>query len=530
MSVLFAFGSVLLCIVILKWLWKLLNGLWLNPKRLEKCLKQQGLVGNSYKFLIGDMKESSTLRAQALNKPIPFTHDYYQRIQPFTHQILNNSCAGAGKNIYTWLGPVPTILITQPELIKDAFNRMNNFQKPRLNPYTQILSTGLPNYEGQKWAKHRKLLNPAFQLDKLKLMIPAFETCVTDTLNKWEKLVSKTGSSEVDVWPHFTTLTGDGIARAAFGSSFEDGRRIFDLLKEQKDLVISLLKYSYIPGFKYLPTKGNKMMKETENEIKPLLTNLIHKRKKAMEAGEAPKDDLLGMLLESNANEARQVNENESGSRKRQSDITMSFHEMIDACKLFFLAGQETTSVALTWAMILLAKHQDYQTRAREEVLATFGTKTPDFDGVHNRLKIVTTIVHEVLRLYPPIPATSRRAHERETKLGDLVIPQGVGVSFSILHAHLNPEIWGDDAKEFKPERFSEGIAKATKGNNSYFPFGWGPRICIGQAFALIQVKMALSMILQRFSFELSPSYIHAPTSLLALQPQHGAHVILHRL
>ncbi|XP_056698578.1 cytochrome P450 72A552 isoform X2 [Spinacia oleracea] len=178
MSVLFAFGSVLLCIVILKWLWKLLNGLWLNPKRLEKCLKQQGLVGNSYKFLMGDMKESSTLRAQALNKPIPFTHDYYHRIQPFTHQILNNSCAG--KNIYTWLGPVPTILITQPELIKDAFNRMNNFQKQRLNPYTQILSAGLPNYEGQKWAKHRKLLNPAFQLHKLKA-----GTWEKTNLNKW---------------------------------------------------------------------------------------------------------------------------------------------------------------------------------------------------------------------------------------------------------------------------------------------------------------------------------------------------------
>lgn len=79
------------CIIILYWMWKLLKGLWLTPKKLEKCLKQQGLVGNSYKFLIGDMKESSKLRNEALQKPIPFTHDYYNRIQPFIHQILNNS-------------------------------------------------------------------------------------------------------------------------------------------------------------------------------------------------------------------------------------------------------------------------------------------------------------------------------------------------------------------------------------------------------------------------------------------------------
>nr|QDZ36306.1 CYP72A720 [Melia azedarach] len=511
--------SVALTVVfltVITWAWRVLNWVWLRPKKLEKYLRQQGLSGNSYRFLFGDLKENVIMLKEAKSRPINFDDNIAIRVMPFVFKLFKDY----GKNCFIWFGPTPRVNITNPDQIKEILTKISDFQKVNVNPLASLLALGVANYDGEKWAKHRKIINPAFHQEKLKLMLPAFYQCCSEMISKWENLASKEGFCELDVWPYLVNLTGDVISRTAFGSSYEEGREIFQLQTELMDLTIQVLRSVYIPGWRFLPTKRNKRMKEISKKIQALLIGIIKNRENAMKAGEAAEDDLLGLLLESNFREIE-----EHGNNKKEG---ISIKDVIEECKLFYIAGQETTSSLLGWTMTLLSKHQDWQARAREEVVQVFGNKKPDFDGL-NRLKTVQMILYEVLRLYPPVVGLSRKVHQ-ETKLGNLSLPAGVEINLPVLLIHRDQELWGDDATEFKPERFSEGISKATKNQVSFFPFAWGPRICIGQNFSLIEAKMALALILGNFSFKFSPSYVHAPKTIFTLQPEYGTHLILKKL
>jgi PHYB activation tagged suppressor 1 len=138
-------------------------------------------------------------------------------------------------------------------------------------------------------------------------------------------------------------------------------------------------------------------------------------------------------------------------------------------------------------------------------------------------------ILNESLRLYPPTIATIRRA-KVDVELGGYRIPRGTEILIPILAVHHDHALWGNDANEFNPARFSEGGARASKHPMAFIPFGLGVRTCIGQNLAMLQAKLALAIILQRFSFRLSPSYQHAPTVLMLLYPQYGAPILFRSL
>ena len=139
-------------------------------------------------------------------------------------------------------------------------------------------------------------------------------------------------------------------------------------------------------------------------------------------------------------------------------------------------------------------------------------------------------IINETLRLYPPAFHILRKV-QKEVKLGKFIVPGNLDITIPVIAVHHDPQIWGEDAHLFKPERFAEGVAKATNNNVAAFiPFGLGPRTCVGLNYAITEAKIALSMILQRYKFTPSPTYVHSPVAIITINPQHGLQVLVHRL
>ncbi|KAF6985749.1 hypothetical protein CFC21_003573 [Triticum aestivum] len=498
---------------------RLLDQLWWRPRRLERALRAQGLPGTRYRFLLGDVNDyARQTKAASSGPPMPpRCHNVGPRAMPFLYSTIQEH----GTPCISWFGPVPKVSITDPALVREVMSSKlaRDVEKFKFPALTRLLADGVGNYEGDRWAKHRRILNPAFHAEKLKLMLPAFTACCEELVGRWERSLGPDGSWEVDVCPELQSLTGDVISQTAFGSSYLEGRRIFQLQTEQIGRFMAAISKIMIPGYMSFPTKNNRRMHQINNEIESILRGIIAKRMQAIQEGERTKDDLLGLLLESNMTDT-----DENG----QSTLGMSSDEVMEECKLFYFAGMETTSILLTWTMIVLSMHPEWQDRAREEVLGLFGKHKLEYEGV-NRLKIVTMILYEVLRLYPPATVFTRKTYKK-IEIGGITYPAGVMFEMPVLYIHHDTDIWGEDVHQFNPDRFAKGISKASKDPGAFFPFGWGPRICIGQNFALLEAKMALCMILQRFEFELAPSYTHTPHSVMMLRPMHGAPIRLHTI
>ncbi|KAK1389851.1 Cytochrome P450, E-class, group I [Heracleum sosnowskyi] len=502
--------SGFMALYVLLALLRFVGKLWWNPIRVQYKMKLQGITGPSYKIFYGNTKEILKMRRSSMEKPMnDLSHHIFPRILPHVHSWMSNY----GANFLNYYGPQAQLVVTEAELIKEILNNKDNsFPKIELEGYAKkLLGDGLSSSTGEKWLKLRKLSNHVFHAENLKNMIPTMVTSVRKMLERWKEYENK----EIEVFEEFRLLTSEVISRTAFGSSYLEGENMFKMLMKLTLIVSRNLHIIRFPVIsKILKTKDDIESEKLEQGIHDCISKMINKREReisgAMESMIG--GDFLGSLLEAN---------HDKDVSKR-----ILMQDMVDECKTFYFAGHETTTSLLGWTILLLSTNKHWQERARNEVVELFGQKNPTSDGIA-RLKNMNMIIEESLRLYPPVPVIKRKV-EKQVQLGNLMLPPHLELYISPLALHHDPQIWGEDVHLFKPERFAKGVANATKNTAAAFlPFGFGPRTCVGLNFAIVEAKIALAMILQRYAFTLSPTYIHSPIQTFMVRPQHGVQIIL---
>ncbi|XP_038722340.1 cytochrome P450 CYP749A22-like [Tripterygium wilfordii] len=492
---------------------KFVHKVWWRPVQVQNFMASQGIKGPPYKLLYGSMKDMMQIIKESMSKPSDLSHDMFVKAQPHYHTWFKKY----GTNFLYFQGPKPTLFVSEAELAKDVLNNKEKaYPKAELESYVKkLIGNSLVTYEGEQWSKMRKLANHAFHGETLKNMVSDMVASTETMMAGWKSHEGR----EIEVYEEFKLLTSEVISRTAFGSSFVEGKDIFEKLRKVIVIAHTPPPKFRIPGTSLIFKNSGEMEAEKlVTEMKYSILGIIRKREsQAISSGEAEEygNDYLGLLLRTfhDADESKRI----------------SLEDVIDECKGIYFAGQETTTNLLSWVVMLLAIHTDWQEEARKEVQKAFAGRNPTQEGIA-KLKTITMIIHETLRLYPPAMGVIRKVG-RKVRLGKLDLLPDMYCFVSIVKLHHDPQIWGEDVNLFKPERFAEGVAKATKNEAAaFFPFSIGPRICAGSNFAVTEAKIALSMILQRYSFTLSPAYVHSPLKVFVLRPQNGVQIILRPL
>lgn len=518
----------LICVLIMLIMWvirvsimvlfgKVVVSWWILPILAHKNLKRNGFEGPSPTFPLGNITEmkkimkaaaaisgsSSTSFASSNN----FSHDIHSTIFPHFAQWQNSY----GKKFVYWLGTEPFLYIADPQLVKKISEAVmgKNWGKPAVfrNDREPMFGDGLVMTEGDDWIRHRHILTPAFNPANLKAMTKFMVESTTKMVKEWRSLVNS-GQPEIDVEREITATAGDIIAKASFGmSSGGGGEEALNNLRALQLTLFSNSSYVGVPfSSVFLYPARTLAAKKLGAQIDRLFFSIISHRKLSPDSD----SDLLTRLIQSQSNQR----------------VALTPREVVDECKTFFFGGHETTALAISWTLLLLATRPEWQNILREEIKEVVGDKDIDFSMLSS-LKKMGWVWNEVLRLYPSAPNIQRQA-KGDIDLGDMKIPKGTNIWIDIVAMHHDSTLWGDDVNEFKPERFQQDtIHGGCNHKMGYLPFGFGGRMCIGRNLSSMEYKIVLTLILSTFSLSLSPSYSHSPANLLSLRPAHGIPLIL---
>ncbi|KAJ6402674.1 hypothetical protein OIU84_014724 [Salix udensis] len=341
---------------------------FLTPRRIKKIMEKQGVRGPKPRPLTGNILDVASFLSQSTSKDMDqITHDTVSRLLP--HYVAWSK--QYGKRFIFWNGVEPRLCISETEMIKELLTKYSTKSGKswlQREGTKHFIGRGLLMANGSDWSHQRHIAAPSFMGERLKSNAGLMVECTKNMLQSLRNAV-ESGLTEVEIGEYMSRVTADIISRTQFGSSYEKGKQIFHLLTELQSLCHQATRHLCLPGSRFFPSNYNRQIKSKKMEVDRLLLEIIQSRKDCVEIGRSSSygDDLLGMLL----------NEME---RKRSDGFNINLQLVMDECKTFFFAGHETTSLLLTWTVMLLASNPCWQEKVRAEVSEVCNGETPSID------------------------------------------------------------------------------------------------------------------------------------------------------
>jgi len=395
-------------------------------------------------------------------------------------------------------GPWLTYFVSHPDYVKHVLqdNNHNYCKKNQFNDlFKLVVGEGLLTSDGDVWRRRRKLAQPAFHREKIASFAVGMTDSTLSMLECWATAAQDT--RPLDMMTEMQELATTIVGQALFGTDLSQPST--DEMQRDRLIPLEYLNRRMRRPLSlpvWVPTRTNLRFRKAMRLSDDNVFSIINAHR------EAGKDtgDLLSMLL---------------AARDEETGEGLNDQELRDEVMTFLGAGNETTAVTLTWVWYLLSKHPDVERRLHAELDAVLGGRTPTVEDVAN-LTYTRMIIDETLRLYPAAWAIGRGIVD-DDEIGGYRIKKGTMLILSPYVTHRRPDIW-DNPEGFDPERFTpERVAERPR--YAYFPFGGGPRQCIGNTFALMEAQLVLATVAQKYRLSLVPGCTVEPDPIFTLRP-----------
>jgi cytochrome P450 len=400
---------------------------------------------------------------------------------------------------------VQLFLVKFPDLIKEVLvDKFEHYPKHELSEIAlkPLLGVSIFTTNGPVWERQRRMLDPAFGQAKLKEVFTLMRGGADAMI---ARLDAVDDGGVVDIEIEMTHVTADVILRTILSESLESegARKIFNAFNLFQEKAVLMIQLSFFRLPLWLVPRHYLIWKRAGREIRELLAVSIRARYEAYQRGETGgHNDILQSLLE---------------TRDPEDGSSFTLVELVDQVAMLFLAGHETSASALSWSLFLLAKCPEIQERLHDETCQLLGDRQPEFKDIP-RHRQIRNVFRETMRIYPPVGFLTFRKATGGQKLNGRELPDGSPVVISPWLLHRHRELW-DRPNEFDPDRFDGGLDQPPC---SYIPFGQGPRICIGAAFAMQEAMLILASLTRRYRFEPGPGPDPEPTSRLTIRSLDG--------